>query len=73
MQKKSIFKKLILFSFPLQTAAEALNAAAAALPAHVMPEDPDLEDLYTRYKQLQQQLEFLEVQEEYIKVLTEQK
>ncbi len=29
--------------------------------------DPDLDDLFTRYKRLQQQLEFLEVQEEYIK------
>ena len=27
----------------------------------------DLEDLYTKYKKLQQQLEFLQVQEEYIK------
>eukprot|EP00061_Rhincodon_typus_P003396 g19983.t1 len=31
------------------------------------PEPEDLEDLYTRYKKLQQELEFLEVQEEYIK------
>ncbi|MBN3325729.1 PRS6B protein, partial [Atractosteus spatula] len=30
-------------------------------------EPEDLEDLYTRYKKLQQELEFLEVQEEYIK------
>ena len=29
----------------------------------------DSSDLYTLYKKLQQQLEFLEVQEEYIKVL----
>ena len=29
--------------------------------------DPDLDDLYTRFKRLEQQLEFLEVQEEYIK------
>jgi 26S proteasome regulatory subunit T3 len=29
--------------------------------------DYDLDDLYTRYKKLQQQLEFLAVQEEYIK------
>lgn len=29
--------------------------------------DPDIDDLYSRYKRLQQQLEFLEVQEEYIK------
>ena len=28
----------------------------------------DNEDLYVKYKKLQQQLEFLEVQEEYIKV-----
>ena len=28
----------------------------------------DVDDLYVRYKKLQQQLEFLEVQEEYIKV-----
>lgn len=31
------------------------------------PEPEDLEDLYSRYKKLQQELEFLEVQEEYIK------
>ncbi|OCT56884.1 hypothetical protein XELAEV_18004281mg, partial [Xenopus laevis] len=31
------------------------------------PESEDLEDLYSRYKKLQQELEFLEVQEEYIK------
>lgn len=30
-------------------------------------EDPELDDLYTKYKKLQKQLEFLEVQEEYIK------
>uniref|UniRef100_T1JL55 AAA+ ATPase domain-containing protein n=1 Tax=Strigamia maritima TaxID=126957 RepID=T1JL55_STRMM len=30
-------------------------------------EGPDTDDLYTRYKKLQRQLEFLEVQEEYIK------
>lgn len=30
-------------------------------------EDGELEDLYTKYKKLQRQLEFLEVQEEYIK------
>ena len=29
--------------------------------------DPDLDDLYSRYKRLQQQLEFVGVQEEYIK------
>jgi len=29
--------------------------------------NPDLEDLYVKYKKLQKQLEFLEVQEEYIK------
>ena len=28
----------------------------------------DTDDLYVKYKKLQQQLEFLEVQEEYIKV-----
>ena len=28
----------------------------------------DLDDLYSKYKKLQQQLEFLQVQEEYIKV-----
>ncbi|XP_078252908.1 26S proteasome regulatory subunit 6B [Rhinoraja longicauda] len=31
------------------------------------PEHEDLEDLYSRYKPLQQELQFLEVQEEYIK------
>ncbi|XP_015706282.1 26S proteasome regulatory subunit 6B-like [Coturnix japonica] len=31
------------------------------------PEAEDLEDLYSRYKKLQQELQFLEVQEEYIK------
>lgn len=30
-------------------------------------QDLDAEDLYTKYKKLQQMLEFLEVQEEYIK------
>lgn len=30
-------------------------------------QDLDTEDLYTKYKKLQQMLEFLEVQEEYIK------
>ncbi len=29
--------------------------------------DPDIDDLFSRYKRLQQQLEFLQVQEEYIK------
>ena len=29
--------------------------------------DVDVEDLYSKYKKLQKQLEFLEVQEEYIK------
>ncbi|NXL93224.1 PRS6B protein, partial [Alectura lathami] len=33
----------------------------------LVPEPEDLEDLYSRYKKLQQELEFLEVQEEYIK------
>jgi 26S proteasome regulatory subunit T3 len=38
-------------------------------PAEVKPnlQDTDMEDLYTKYKKLQQMLEFLEVQEEYIK------
>ncbi|PRD30722.1 UNVERIFIED_CONTAM: 26S protease regulatory subunit 6B [Trichonephila clavipes] len=31
------------------------------------PDDFDIDDLYTKYKKLQRQLEFLEVQEEYIK------
>lgn len=31
------------------------------------PEPENLEDLYSHYKRLQQELEFLEVQEEYIK------
>jgi len=31
------------------------------------PDDFDVDDLYTKYKKLQRQLEFLEVQEEYIK------
>ncbi|KAH0631354.1 hypothetical protein JD844_005646, partial [Phrynosoma platyrhinos] len=33
----------------------------------LVPEAEDVEDLYSRYKKLQQELEFLEVQEEYIK------
>lgn len=33
----------------------------------LLQNDPELEDLYTKYKKLQRQLEFLEVQEEYIK------
>ena len=43
---------------PLAATQPSVNSA---------PADPDLDDLYTRYKRLQQQLEFLEVQEEYIK------
>ncbi|TWW80158.1 26S proteasome regulatory subunit 6B [Takifugu flavidus] len=35
--------------------------------AFLAPEPEDVEDLYSRYKKLQQELEFLEVQEEYIK------
>uniref|UniRef100_A0A8C3K2A3 Proteasome 26S subunit, ATPase 4 n=1 Tax=Calidris pygmaea TaxID=425635 RepID=A0A8C3K2A3_9CHAR len=48
-----------------------LPALAAPRPptalSFLVPEPEDLEDLYSRYKKLQQELEFLEVQEEYIK------
>eukprot|EP00076_Gallus_gallus_P035736 XP_025001274.1 26S proteasome regulatory subunit 6B-like [Gallus gallus] len=44
----------------------ALPRPHPALP-FLGPEAEDLEDLYSRYKKLQQELEFLEVQEEYIK------
>lgn len=44
---------------PLSLTASAANGSSS--------EDADLEDLYTRYKRLHQQLEFLYVQEEYIK------
>ncbi|XP_041320252.1 26S proteasome regulatory subunit 6B-like, partial [Pyrgilauda ruficollis] len=45
------------------------SAAPRPLPglSFLVPEPEDLEDLYSRYKKLQQELEFLEVQEEYIK------
>ncbi|XP_025915288.1 26S proteasome regulatory subunit 6B [Apteryx rowi] len=50
---------------------EELPALAAPRPqpglSFLVPEPEDLEDLYSRYKKLQQELEFLEVQEEYIK------
>merc|ERR1711934_1046652 len=48
---------------PSTTAVEPPPPAASASN----PADADLDDLYTRYKKLQQQLEFLGVQEEYIK------
>ncbi|NXI44292.1 PRS6B protein, partial [Galbula dea] len=52
-------------------AQEELPALAAPRPptalSFLVPEPEDLEDLYSRYKKLQQELEFLEVQEEYIK------
>uniref|UniRef100_A0A8C3BI06 Proteasome 26S subunit, ATPase 4 n=13 Tax=Euteleostomi TaxID=117571 RepID=A0A8C3BI06_CAIMO len=50
---------------------EELPALAVPRPPaglnFLVPEPEDLEDLYSRYKKLQQELEFLEVQEEYIK------
>ncbi|KAM9258920.1 26S proteasome regulatory subunit 6B isoform 3-T3 [Morus bassanus] len=50
---------------------DELPALAAPRPptglSFLVPEPEDLEDLYSRYKKLQQELEFLEVQEEYIK------
>merc|ERR1712029_587506 len=42
-------------------------AAPAAAPETTSTKDLCLDDLYTKYKKLQQQLEFLAVQEEYIK------
>uniref|UniRef100_A0A8B9FST7 Proteasome 26S subunit, ATPase 4 n=1 Tax=Amazona collaria TaxID=241587 RepID=A0A8B9FST7_9PSIT len=54
-----------------EKAQEELPALAAPRPppglSFLVPEPEDLEDLYSRYKRLQQELEFLEVQEEYIK------
>merc|ERR1711934_853708 len=50
---------------------EKPSTVAVEPPAPIAPAstaaDADLDDLYTRYKKLQQQLEFLAVQEEYIK------
>uniref|UniRef100_A0A8C0H8S7 26S proteasome regulatory subunit 6B n=1 Tax=Chelonoidis abingdonii TaxID=106734 RepID=A0A8C0H8S7_CHEAB len=50
---------------------DELPALAISRPqtglSFLAPEPEDLEDLYSRYKKLQQELEFLEVQEEYIK------
>jgi len=43
------------------------SPAAPSASATSTSSDLDLDDLFTRYKRLQQQLEFLEVQEEYIK------
>ncbi|XP_033928226.1 26S proteasome regulatory subunit 6B isoform X2 [Melopsittacus undulatus] len=54
-----------------EKAQEELPALAAPRPppglSFLVPEPEDLEDLYSRYKRLQQELEFLGVQEEYIK------
>ncbi|KTG40949.1 hypothetical protein cypCar_00013479 [Cyprinus carpio] len=44
-----------------------LNSRPQTGLSFLAPEPEDLEDLYSRYKKLQQELEFLEVQEEYIK------
>ncbi len=48
-------------------ATPAAPAVSAASSEDASGSSADLDDLYTRYKKLQQQLEFLAVQEEYIK------
>uniref|UniRef100_A0A3Q4I1R9 26S proteasome regulatory subunit 6B n=1 Tax=Neolamprologus brichardi TaxID=32507 RepID=A0A3Q4I1R9_NEOBR len=60
-----------MFVFLLSPSQEDMPAVLSSRPqtglSFLAPEPEDLEDLYTRYKKLQQELEFLEVQEEYIK------
>lgn len=49
------------------TVTASASSAKSLLDNKPNYEDLDLDDLYTKYKKLQQQLEFLEVQEDYIK------
>ncbi|NXF00246.1 PRS6B protein, partial [Menura novaehollandiae] len=58
-----------ILKFPFSQDDVPASAAPRAPPglSFLVPEPEDLEDLYSRYKKLQQELEFLEVQEEYIK------
>ncbi|KAJ6663780.1 hypothetical protein lerEdw1_009859 [Lerista edwardsae] len=55
----------------VEKAQDELPALSISRPqtglSFLVPEAEDVEDLYSRYKKLQQELEFLEVQEEYIK------
>jgi len=52
---------------PVQEEAGPVEVKPVLLSTAGAHEDADIDDLYTRYKKLQRQLEFLEVQESYIK------
>ena len=51
----------------VETVKEEATAPSKPAPLPTTYDELDADDLYVRYKKLQQQLEFLEVQEEYIK------
>jgi len=51
----------------VETIKEEATAPSKPAPLPTTYDELDADDLYVRYKKLQQQLEFLEVQEEYIK------
>ncbi|XP_016313653.1 26S protease regulatory subunit 6B-like [Sinocyclocheilus anshuiensis] len=57
----------VLVEKPQEDVPALLNSRPQTGLSFLAPEPEDLEDLYSRYKKLQQELEFLEVQEEYIK------
>merc|ERR1712130_816824 len=63
LQEKDIMEELGIVE--TSKAQEETPATKPALPTTY--DELDSDDLYVRYKKLQQQLEFLEVQEEYIK------
>ncbi|PWA28233.1 hypothetical protein CCH79_00018565 [Gambusia affinis] len=77
VEKSPLFKVAYSENLPIHsplgaaTVSEELPSILSSRPqtglSFLAPEPEDLEDLYTRYKKLQQELEFLEVQEEYIK------
>lgn len=56
---------------PVEKAQDEIPALSVPWPqtglSFLGPEPENLKDLYSRYKKLQQKLEFLEVQEEYMK------
>jgi 26S proteasome regulatory subunit T3 len=57
----------VLGPLPVQDDVGPIEPKPSLLPHTPLSDDSDIDDLYTRYKKLQRQLEFLEVQESYIK------
>ena len=58
---------IFLKSYSQEEKLSSRPATAASVSSLCAAVDPQTDDLYTKYKRLQRQLELLEVQEEYIK------